>query len=688
MEDYAPVTVNPGDLPDSEPVETALGTIQLNRQSLSFQFASPNGYNWRTTVNPDGEELPPLFLAEAASALVIESYNTKSSNFAITKEYIKAGTPVNLTMTADGFRAVVTFPVSQISLTLVVSFRVNGFTVRVPADGITEQGNFKLATVAVYPFFGAVAADKVPGYVFVPDGVGALIRYRSEIPAAAANYKKEFYYRTLAYNVETDLNKFTTTGARIYMPVFGFVHGVEQNAIFAEIENGAEYANLNVYYPNFTLGYTTVFPQFVYRRTYNQPVNKAGDVITLLQNEPNPVDIAINYTALSGQNASYVGMAAAYRERLDFKEAEKRNTIPLRLETIGLEKMQGVLFAKTIVMTEFDRFAAIASDLRADGVDNIVGVYSGFTDGGVSWAPPKYDKLSGRLGGKKGLEAARASVDDLYLRADFVRASTRSGSYNRYRDLAKKTNDQHYSYRNQTDDKYLLSYEKTKALLQDSADRFAAQADGWALDTIGYLLYPDHKKNLTLTDQIEAYREALRGMPGKTALYEANSYAWEYLDAYFDFPLYSSQYAAFTDTVPFASIVLRGSVDLFGAYANFYPYARDDLLRLIDFGVYPSFIVTDQPAEKLAKTDLATIYSARYDVLAADIKAYYGFVSQALNAVIGARIIGRKVVATGLVVVSYENGVNLVVNFHHEDRDYLGQPVPAKSYLVTEGGDE
>ena len=29
---------------------------------------------------------------------------------------------------------------------------------------------------------------------------------------------------------------------------------------FAEIENGAEYANLNVYYPNFTLGYTTVFP--------------------------------------------------------------------------------------------------------------------------------------------------------------------------------------------------------------------------------------------------------------------------------------------------------------------------------------------------------------------------------------------------------------------------------------------
>ena len=687
-EDYAPAELIPDIPPGAEAIATALGTVYLDRRSLSFQFDTESGYRWSTTVNAEDENLPERFLAEAASALVIESYNTNNPNYAITKEFITADTPVDFRMTDAGFEATVTFKTSKIRVTIEVAFRENGFTVRVPADGITEPGAFKLATVAAYPFFGAVREDRVPGYVFVPDGVGALIRYRSEIPAAAANYKKEIYNRNIAYNTEADLNKFALAGARIYMPVFGFVHGVEQNAVFGEIVSGAEYANLNVYYPNFTLGYTTVFPQFVYRRAYNQPVNKAGDVNTMLQEKPNPVDIEISYEVLSGKKASYVGMAETYRARLDLKEREKKDAIPLRLETIGLEKTKGALFSRTIVMTEFDKFAEIVSDLKGSGVGNIVAVYSGFTGGGVSWSPPEYKKASPRLGGTAGLAKIAGMVDDLYLRTDFVKASARSGGYNSYRDLAKKINDQHYAYHSLTDVKYLLTYRKTVALLEESARRFAGAGAGISIDSLGYLLYPDFKNGLTLTDQIASYRDALKDLPAKVALYGANSYAWEYLDAYFDFPLYSSQSAAFTDTAPFAAIALRGDLDLFGAFANFYPYARDDLLRLIDFGVYPSFIVTDRPSERLAKTDLASIYSSRYAVLAEDIKTYYGFVSGALNAVIGARITGREIAAAGLVIVSYDNGRRVAVNYHHEAAEYLGREIPPKSYLVMEADDE
>ena len=55
--------------------------------------------------------------------------------------------------------------------------------------------------------------------------------------------------------------------------------------------------------------------------------------------------------------------------------------------------------------------------------------------------------------------------------------------------------------------------------------------------------------------------------------------------------MYSSQYLQFTDTVPFLAIALRGELDLFGANANFYAYARDELLRLIDYGIYPSLLL-------------------------------------------------------------------------------------------------
>ena len=50
--------------------------------------------------------------------------------------------------------------------------------------------------------------------------------------------------------------------------------------------------------------------------------------------------------------------------------------------------------------------------------------------------------------------------------------------------------------------------------------------------------------------------------------------------------MYSSQYLQFSDTVPFLAIVLNGCPF---ERAAILPHARDELLRLIDYGVYPSF---------------------------------------------------------------------------------------------------
>ena len=687
-EDYSLVTVMPAVNPEAMTLETVLGPVALDPQSLAFQFENTNGYRWSSTVNREDLTLKPYFLEEAASALIIESYNTNNPNFAIIKEHITKETTVDLEIKTNGFSAAVTFRKSQIKITLDVEFRKDGITVRIPQDKIIEPGAFKLATVAVYPFFGAVREDRVPGYAFVPDGIGALVRYRKEIPALIANYKKEIYDRNISYNTEVDLNKYQTTGTRIYMPVFGFVHGVEQNAVFAEIKNSAEYACINVYYPNFTENYTTVFPHFIYRRTYNQPMNKAGDMITLLQEKANPVDIAIDYTLLTGKKASYIGMAQTYRDRLNFKEKSQPTTIPLRLETIGLEKTTDVLFSKTIVMTEVAPFGRMIADLKRSGIDNIAAVYSGFTAAGVTWSSPDYRKISKRLGGKSAFTALNNEVSDLYLRVDYIKASSRAQGYNQYRDLSKKINDQVYQYQGATDIKYLLNYHKSRTLMNQSEPYLAALASGLAVDSMGSLLYHDFKNDLTITDQIKVYQEALRASSLKTALYSPNRYLWEELDAYFDFPMYSSQYLAFTDTVPFMAILMCGQVDSFAAAANFYPYARDELLRLIDFGVYPSFIVTENSAQKLAKTDLAAIYSSQYAVLASDIKTYYRFVSTALNPVIGAKIVDRTIVGAGLAVVAYDNGCCLVINYHHEAQNYGDYRILPKNYLVLGAADE
>ena len=55
--------------------------------------------------------------------------------------------------------------------------------------------------------------------------------------------------------------------------------------------------------------YTTIFPEFIYRRSYKQPMNRAGDTITLLEEERNSVNIKLTILPLEGSDASYVGMA-------------------------------------------------------------------------------------------------------------------------------------------------------------------------------------------------------------------------------------------------------------------------------------------------------------------------------------------------------------------------------------------
>ena len=40
------------------------------------------------------------------------------------------------------------------------------------------ENNIKIADIYVMPFLGATHLADTPGYMFIPDGTGALIRYK------------------------------------------------------------------------------------------------------------------------------------------------------------------------------------------------------------------------------------------------------------------------------------------------------------------------------------------------------------------------------------------------------------------------------------------------------------------------------------------------------------------------------
>lgn len=670
---------------DATEIQTEAGIMYVDEESLAFQVVNSNGYIWSSTIDYDQEGFAESFKNRARSALILESFNTLNQNYAITEENVfQANTDIDFDVISNGFHATITFGRSRIQIGLEVTYTLEGINVKVPQEEIDESGDFKISTLKVYPYFGAVKEADIPGYVFIPDGIGALVDYKLIDPLIAANYQKEIYDRSLGYNMISDLSTFISGGTRIYAPVFGFVHGVDQNAVFAEIKEGDLYGMINLYYPARTRGYTTVFAEFVYRKTYSQPIDNVGTTISLLQMDANEVNIEINYTLLENEEANYVGMAKKYRNSLNLTGSPSDKTnIPLNLETIGLERKKGVLFTETIVMTTLEDMLDIVKDLNASDIDHIKLSINGFTKQGVSWSAPMYEKMSNRLGSKQDLTDLSEAVDDLYLVTEYMKASSKSSGYNSYFDLAKKINDQLYVFNSATDTKHLLEHAKVSKMIDESFERLDTYAHtGLLIDSMGHLLYEDYANDSNLLDQIDLMKSKLEAYDKKIVLSDANAYMFDVMDAYNNFPMYTSQYVTFDDTVPFLSIALSGTMNLFGPFANFYPYAKDELLRLVDFGVYPSFMVTNESSKLLLETGLESIYASRYDDIKESIIRYYDFVNEALRHVKGDMIVAREVLAAGVVKVTYSSGTSIVVNYLDIPYTHLGQEIDAKAYYV------
>lgn len=678
-------------------ISTKMGKVEVDLDTLAFKFTNNRGYVWASTVDYAREdaELNKKNQAMVRSAVILTVFDTSSvqynqRTFNILDESVKIK---NFTSTKDGFQAEINYydkakkSLLDITITLIVKFTEEGIEVSIPSDKIVENGNFVISDILVYPYLGSVKEDSVPGYIFVPDGVGALIRYKKASTITSSNYEKYIYGKDISYSSSTNLLTETVQDSSIYAPVYGMVHGVNQNAIFAVIENGAEYGSINVSYATPSMKYSSIYPRFTYRRKYTTPMDKSGETtIILLQEEKNNFDINIKYYSLENEQANYVGMANVYREYLretqGLTHKANDNNISMRVDAIGLERTTGVLFDQKIVMTTFREYKDILDSLTISGVRNIVGVMKGFTNYGVSWAAPNYENYSKKLGSQSDLEDL-VNEYNIYFETEYQKATSKQGGYNSYFDLAKKINEQRYAYTYSDYEAYLLTHSKTKELMLDSIDKLAnKKIKNLYIASMGSLLYSDSSTGVSLTDAQAIYNEALNEVKGYTALSNAYAYLWGSMDSYFDFPLYSSQYLTFDDTVPFLAITLGSSMNLYSSYANFYAYPREELLRLVDYNVYPSFIVTQQSSSKLEETNLNNIYSSKFDDLSDAVSTYYKFVNEPLNDVIGATLVTRTVPVNGVVVNTYSNGVTIIVNYTNEVQVVNGVSVDPMYYHV------
>lgn len=674
-----------------------------------------------------GEQMTTKRLASA-------SYKKKDGVSAI--QMIEGDSATGL---SDKWVLKVTMEDIDLGFNVYITFSDDGsISYEIPYEEIEGKGIDILSRISITPFLGAGGGEELhynteeedwtdvkkkyltPGYVFVPDGSGSLIRFKSNVKEFAAYEGKVYGADPAANDVYYDALGFAVPIQDPIMPVFGVSQGDgTQSAFVAYADEGDEYMSIIATPSSDTknaIRYTYAYPSFEYNFDYYQVTTQAGATYRKTREEPNKFDVKITYSFLYGDGstgepkADYTGMARKYREHLINEGVLTEVTpdydeIPIRLDFLMAESKKGIISTTQVDMTTTDDVDDILASLKDGGINNINSGLIGWQRGGESFSKPYSAKYSRAIGKEKDFSKLIEKYADLgidiSLSRDFSTINKSMMGY--YNNAAKHNNTQYLTMDKSavlpenapvTSFSYAIPTEAAE-WLTDLYDDVSDFSNSLTIAGISNTLVSTHDSDGTETTVVEAvklYQDAVAGIREdgtKINMDNPNAYLWKYTDRFLQSPVGSSQYVYETDTVPFLQMVLNGTMEVYAPYSNFSFYSQADMLRMIDYNISPSFILTKNPSYLLESTVSADFYSTEYDQYAELIKTIYNTVNEPLSQVIGYEWTGRVVLEDGVIINTYADGASeksIVINYTDESYDYNGFAVNAQSAKVFEGG--
>lgn len=602
--------------------------------------------------------------------------------------------------------------VSQRAVFVVpVEYRLEGdhLLVTVPAEDIVQPELFKLHTIALLPYFGAAGMEE-EGYMFVPDGSGALIRLNNgklrADPYLAPVYGTDRARQQLM-QVQYD--------QPVRLPVFGLKRG--DRAFYAVIESGDAVASIEADISGKTNSYNRVYSSYtvVNKEDMTLQAGHLSNTVPLFQAEPFRGRITVRYGFLRGKEATWEGMAAAYRDLLigrgQLTKLEDRPAAPFYVELVGgISKTKfflGIPYTSLEPLTTFAQAEAVLAELAERGIEQVRLRLSGWFNGGLSHRLPESVKTEGKLGGKKGLDrllsyAGNRGVN-VFLDVAFMRVHRDSRAFRPSREAARFINGRvarQYPYNlatyRQEDDKppsYLLSPSRlgdvVQGFLEDVGDWRGA---GVSLRDLADELHSDYREKRVI-DREEAKRiaagqlAAIDAAVGGVMVEGGNAYSLPHADHVLNAPFGSSEFFIEDETVPFYQVVVHGYVDYTGPAINLAGNAdvRRMLLRSLEYGANLYFRWFYAPSSAVKNTDFQHLYSGHYRTWLEDAAAMYEEIGPLLNQVRTLEMTGHRKLAEGVYETTYEGGKSVIVNYN--DTPFVAGDVTVGAEHYALGGD-
>ncbi|MBE5800727.1 MAG: hypothetical protein E7319_00370 [Clostridiales bacterium] len=583
----------------------------------------------------------------------------------------------------------------------------NDLVVEVPYSEIKYKPDYPITYLTLLPMFGAAGVEE-DGFMFIPEGGGALINYNNGKLA-----QNSYYANVYGWDYATVRSELVNE-TRNTFPVFGMTG--QGGSFICIIEGSPSYAGLMADISMRYNAYNWMCAKYnvLHFDQYNVSARTAQLVYMYEKEIPDNDSIIQRYRFIDSDN--YVAMATAYGEYLREKEpllkdAVASEDVPVSVEMVGAIDKTVVKFGLPIdsvyPTTSFLQAQDILNQFVDGGVRNLNVQLSGWCNGGITQKVFNKIRVLKELGGTKDLKALMntAAEKNVPLYLDGITCFAYDSGL--FQGFIPFNNAARYTTREQV---HIYPYDVITYLEADWLDpyylvkpEYAKQnattlinglkelgASGVSFRDIGYLLSADYNpRNVVTREQVKAMNiqtmQEARDAGQNVMIRMGNDYAIPYADLITDMDLWGTKYSIIDQQVPFYQIALHGMKDYTGAPINLASDYRRELLKCAEYGSGLNFTFMAEDTKLLQDTTHSGYFAAYYLPWADEVLEMAKQYQDDMAGLNQLAIVDHVQLSDEVTVTTYADGTQVYVNYDDVGHSYDGVYIAAQDYAVKRG---
>jgi hypothetical protein len=602
----------------------------------------------------------------------------------------------------------------------------------VNTEDIHQSEGFTLDRININRTWGATLSID-DGYLFIPDGSGAIIRNdepvrsmsRMTLPFFGPDFGK-FFSRSVDIPIDSTLPVFGTKRNDIGMFAIA-EHSPALGGINVEVSGNPVYNEFGQRTSIFSghIPYNMVYPYLMFH-DYDAYSMRGVTTTRMFAQAPYETQFMVRYNILYDDWAHYPAWARYYQMYLErtgaiSRATDKDNPVPLDICLIGSISKTintfGIPWSREYPVTKFSQAEHIMGLIRQAGIENANVVYTGAMNGGVDFRSPNRVSFQSELGGLSGFNELYTSVNsqgfNLYNEVDFAQVYSRGNGLaigvarsDTSRNLRKYTAVRtQYWPSTQTTAFWGWSALVNPLIYNSVASNFISDyrrvdSSNLYLATLGSMLSSNFNEYMEVnrSETILLTRDLLDTMRDEgfnIKLDSGNSYVLEYADSLINVSTASSNRRLISYSVPFVGMVLKGYIPFTGEAINRSGNMHKSLLEAVESGAGLNYSLIYENQLVLVETYYLDMFSVNYQIWMNEIIDTYTRLNREMGHLANVRIVNHERLGRHgeelehIVRVTYEgtpdapNGWYVYVNYGRTDYDTGSGIVRELDYLVV-----